>query len=363
MNVLVVNVGGVTLELSIVDEANSTTASDLIDPWDGDTAAISQFVANHPGIAAVGHRVVHGGRLNEPVIIDDDIVHQISEAAPLSPVHQERAVLGIAAARAAAPEVPHIACFDTSFHRTIPDHAATYALPAAWRRWPLRRRGFHGLSHQHVATNAARIAHDSLIHEPRRIVSCHLGSGASVCAILDGASIDTTMGATPLEGLVMTHRSGTVDPGIILWLIDNAGLSAREVADGLYHRAGLAALAGGSGDMRDIIARRDRGDHDATLAFDVYLHRLRAAVGSMAASLGGIDILAFTGGIGEHMSIVRNQVTRGLEHLGIAVRKEQAEQTNGDLDITAPGATTACVVVATSEHLTIAAATRCILSQ
>lgn len=358
VTVLVVNTGGVTLDLSIISDGRRL-ASELVDPWDGyDTEPISRFVSDHPSLTAVGHRVVHGGELDQPVFVDDRVLQAIAAAVQFSPVHQQRALLGIDAARNVLPDVGHVACFDTTYHRTIPEHAATYALPAAWRQFPLRRRGFHGLSHQHVALVAPRIAATSLGREPRRIVSCHLGSGASLCAILDGASIDTTMGATPLEGLVMTHRSGTVDPGIILWLIEHANLTARAVAEGLSRNGGLAALAGGSGDMRDIVARRSDGDTDAALAFDVYIHRLRSAIGAMVAAIGGIDILAFTGGIGEHMPVVRHATTAGLAYLGVRTNVETEPETFGDHDITAKGASIATVTVATGEDITIAAATR-----
>jgi acetate kinase len=357
VTVLVVNTGGVTLDLSIISDGRRL-ASELVDPWDGhDTEPISRFVRDHPGLAAVGHRVVDGGEFDQPVVVDDRVLRSVAAAVDFSPVHQERALLGIGATRSVLPDAAHVACFDTTYHRTIPEYAATYALPAAWQRFPVRRRGFHGLSHQHVALVAPRIAATSHRRAPRRIVSCHLGSGASLCAILDGASIDTTMGATPLEGLVMAHRSGTVDPEIILWLIEHASLTAHDVAEGLSRRGGLAALAGGSGDMRDIVARRSDGDTDAALAFDVYIHRLRGAIGAMVAALDGIDILAFTGGVGEHMPAVRHATTTGLRHLGVRTSVETEPETFGDHDITAEGASVATVIVGTGEDVTIAAAT------
>jgi acetate kinase len=356
MTVLVVNAGGVTLELALVDATGATLADRLVDPWDGDTSEISKVAVDYPDIEAVGHRVVHGGELNEPVIIDDHVRRAIADAAQFSPLHQQRALLGIAAAQTALPDAPHVACFDTTFHRTMPDAAATYALPEAWRdRWPLRRVGFHGLSHQHVATVAGGLVPN---RPANRVVSCHLGSGASLCAIADGRSIDTTMGPTPMEGLVMVSRSGTVDPGALLWLLRNSGLSVDEIDDALNRHSGLRGLAGGSGDMRDVVHRANAHDLAAQLAFDVYIHRLRREIGAMTASLGGLDVLAFTGGVGQHMPAVRAAAVASLEHLGLGIDRNRNESAVDDADISAPLAPAACVVIATGEHLTIAAATR-----
>lgn len=358
MSVLVVNTGGVTLRCTTVGDDHRLIDDQLVDPWDGhDTAAIARFVGNDATIDAVGHRVVHGGRYQEPVIIDDEVLDALEDASSLAPVHQQRALLGIRATRSLLPDVPHVACFDTTFHQTIPDAAATYAVPAEWRRrWPLRRVGFHGLSHQHVAKTAGAVLPDG--RSTRRIVSCHLGSGASVCAILDGTSVDTTMGMTPLEGLVMVHRSGSVDPGLLLWLLQHTHLSIDEVSDGLHDHGGLTALAGGSGDMRDVVERRAHGDDDATLAFDVYTHRLRREIGAMAASLDGIDVLAFTGGVAEHMPVVRAATVDGLTHLDVDIDPERNREAMTDADITRNSASVACVVVAGGEHLTIADGTR-----
>lgn len=359
--VLVVNVGGSTLGLSVVADGSRAVADTA--EWDGtDPRPLRTFLAGVPAVAAVGHRVVHGGDLDQPVVIDDGVVEAIRAAGALSPVHQERALAGIAAARAELPDVPHVACFDTTFHRTLPDRAAVYALPAEWRRrWPLRRRGFHGLSHGYVAEVAPTVLTGDRIGRPAaRIVSCHLGSGASLCAIEQGRSIDTTMGATPMEGLVMAKRSGSVDPGILLWLLDEGGLDVDELRRGLSAEGGLAGLSGGtgSGDMRDVLARRAAGDEAAILAFEVYIHRLRAGIAAMAASLGGLDLLAFTGGVGEHLPEVRTAALAGLGFLGLDTVPEDPEPTSGHRDLSTPWGTAGCVVVATGEDLAIAAATR-----
>jgi acetate kinase len=290
----------------------------------------------------VGHRVVHGGPdLTEATLLDDDVVAQLEALTPLAPLHQPRALAGIRAVQAALPGVPAVACFDTAFHATLPPAAATYALPEEWRRrWPLRRFGFHGLSHQY----AARRATELLGAPARRIVTCHLGAGASLCAVLDGRSVDTTMGYTPLEGLVMNTRAGSVDPGLVLWLVTEAGLDPAEVADGLERHSGLAGLSGTSGDLREI------GIH--TLAFEVYVHRLRREIAAMVAALGGLDALVFTGGVGEHQPAVRAGVTAGLGFLEVVTDGERNAKTNGDGDI---GAGAARVLVVTArEDLEIA---------
>src|SRR6185437_5374515 len=248
---------------------------------------------------AVGHRIVHGGeRFREPVRIDSSVEHALGELVDLAPLHQPKSLATLRAVSEALPGLPAVACFDTAFHGTMPDAAATYALPAAWRdRWRLRRYGFHGLSHSWIAHRVPEML--GVGPAGLRIVSCHLGAGASLCAIAGGRSIDTTMGFTPLEGLVMATRSGSVDPGLLLWLLEREAVDEREMAAALEHESGIAGLAG-EADMRIILERAGAGEAAAVLAVDVYLHRLRAAIAAMAAALGGIDALVFTGGVGEH---------------------------------------------------------------
>jgi len=299
---------------------------------------------------AVGHRVVHGGPdLREATVLDAGVVAQIEALTPLAPLHQPRALAGIRALQSALPDVPAVACFDTAFHATLPPAAATYALPEDWRRrWPLRRFGFHGLSHQY----AVRRAGELLGGLPRRVVTCHLGAGASLCAVLDGRSVDTTMGFTPLEGLVMNTRSGSVDPGLVLWLIEEAGLAPAEVADGLERHAGLAGLSGTSGDLREV--------GTDGLAFDVYVHRLRREITAMAAATGGLDALVFTGGAGEHQPAVRAAAAGGLGFLGVALDEARNDATAGDGEIGA-GAAVRTVVVTAREDLEIARQVRALL--
>jgi acetate kinase len=340
--VLVVNAGSSSLKLSLLDgDETVATSSD---------AGLASFVSTCGTVDAVGHRVVHGGtEFTAATLIDDAVLARIEALTPLAPLHQPRALELVREARALLPDVPHVACFDTAFHATIPDAAATYALPREWRkRWPLRRFGFHGLSHAYAARRAAALVGRS--GGDLRIVTCHLGAGASLCAVLDGRSVDTTMGMTPLEGLVMATRSGTVDPGLLLWLVQHGPMSVEELADVLEHRSGLAGLTGGSGDMREV-AR-------PSLAFDVYVHRLRREIGAMAASLDGIDVLAFTGGVGEHAPEVRAAAADGLSHLGVALDGTANTRTTADGDISAGSTAVRTVVVTSREDLEIAAQVR-----
>jgi acetate kinase len=309
VRVLVANAGSSSLKLSLLDAADEELwAHELPAPRamveaDAVTDALSALPA---APEAAGHRIVHGGaRFEGPVVIDDAVEAALHDLTALAPLHQPKSLAALAAVRRALPGILEVACFDTAFHATLPAAAATYALPREWREHDgVRRYGFHGLSHAY----ASRAAGDA-----RRVVTCHLGAGASLCAVLDGRSIDTTMGFTPLEGLVMATRSGSVDPGLLLWLQQNRGVSADEMADALEHDSGLLGLAG-TADMRELLAR---DDDEARLALDVYVHRLRAGIGAMAATLGGLDALVFTGGVGENAARVRELACNGLAHLGV----------------------------------------------
>lgn len=362
MHVLVVNAGSSTLKLRVVDDGDSIASTVDVDPWAGDDArdAFAAILADAPPVDAVGHRVVHGGRdLVAPTVVDDRVAGRIAALSPVAPLHQPRALAALATARAVLPDVPHVACFDTAFHATMPVAARTYALPETWRdRWGLTRFGFHGLSHSWAARRAA-----ALLGGPaHRAVSCHLGAGASLCAVLDGRSVDTTMGFTPLEGLVMATRAGSVDPGLVLFLLTEGGLDVRAVAHALEHESGLAGLSGTSGDMRAVLAARAAGDDRAVLAFDVFVHRLRREIAAMTAALGGIDALVFTGGIGEHVAEVRAAAVDGLAHLGLAIDPRANAAVDGDADVTADVATARTVVVRAREELEITALVRAALS-
>lgn len=361
MRVLVVNTGSSTLKLRILSAQDELELDVDIDPWDGGAIDLEPLLTGAPPVDAVGHRVVHGGtRLTQATVVTPEVEDVIAALAPLAPVHQPRAVAALAAARQALPDVPHVACFDTSFHATLPAPARTYALPRPWReRWGLQRFGFHGLSHAWAAARGPAVAD---VPPTARIVTCHLGAGASLCALVDGRSVDTTMGFTPLDGIVMATRSGAVDPGLLLWLLTDGGLSAGELTEGLERRAGLAGLAG-SGDMRQVLAARAAGDSDAALACDVYVHRLRQGIASMAVSAGGLDLLVFTGGVGEHAAAIRAEAVAGLAFLGVVVDRDANEGTAGDADITGRGATVRTAVVTSREDVEIARQVRAILGR
>jgi acetate kinase len=306
---------------------------------------------------AVVHRVVHGGeRFDGAALVDDEVEAAISELVPLAPLHQPRALELIRHSRSA--DRPVVACFDTSYHRTIPASAATYALPARWReRFGLRKFGFHGLSHEYVARRTPAV----LGREVPRLISCHLGSGASLCAIADGRSVETTMGFTPLDGLVMATRSGSVDPGLMLWLQTSGGITAEELGEALEHDSGLLGLSSRSGDLREVLAGVERGDEACRTAYDVYLHRLVGEIARMAAALGGVDAIAFTGGVGEHSAPLRAAVGRQLGWLGVVLDAESNESSAPV--ISAPGAGVGLCVVAAREDLTMSTQAREVLSR
>jgi acetate kinase len=364
MRVLVVNAGSSTLKLRVVGKNDAIDAAVDVDPWNGEdpTPAMRSLLDRTGGVDACAHRFVHGGSdLVAPVVVDDRVREQVAGLEPLAPLHQARGLTALDAARRVATYVPHVACFDTAFHATMPAASYTYALPLGWRhRWNLRRFGFHGLSHAWAAHRAVELASRAPA-PPRRVVTCHLGAGASLCAVLDGRSVDTTMGYTPLDGLVMATRCGSVDPGLVLWLLTGGGLTVDEIDEGLQHRSGLAGLSGMSGDMRELLDARARGDASADLAFDVYVHRLVASIAAMAATLGGIDALAFTGGVGEHAAPVREAAAARLAFLGVAIDPDANASAGVDTDITAAGAAAACLVVAAREELEITRETRQLL--
>jgi acetate kinase len=360
--ILTVNAGSSSLKLRLVGEDDEILAEQELDTPQArvEEDALTRALTGALGRAdAVAHRVVHGGeRYVSATVIDDEVRHGLEQLTELAPLHQPKSLAALDAVSGQLAGVPAVACFDTAFHATLPPAAATYALPARWRaRWGLRRFGFHGLSHAWVARQAAELLGD----EPsRRLVSCHLGAGASLCAIVAGRSIDTTMGFTPLEGLTMATRSGSVDPGLLLWLLEREAVGEREMAQALEHESGLAGLAGDA-DMRTVLDRAQAGDADATLAVDVYVHRLRAGIGAMVASLGGLDALVFTGGVGEHQAEVRARAAAGLGFLGVQLDAAANAGAVPDAEITAPGAAVRTLVLRAREDLEMARQTRAAL--
>ena len=354
MRVLVVNTGSSSVKLRLLDGTELAGSTDLGAPSTLDPGEVGDAVgalAGESGVDAAGHRIVHGGPLfTSAVVVDDKVRAELEAVVDLAPLHLPASLAGLDAVRTALPSVPSVACFDTAFHATIPALAATYGLPAQWRELGIRRYGFHGLSHAYAAGRAAEIL--ELPVDGLRLVSCHLGAGASLCAVHSGRSVDTTMGFTPLEGLVMATRSGSVDPGLVLWLQRQHGLSADEVFDGLESRSGLLGLAG-TPDMREVLARLDRGDETAKLAFDVYVYRIRAGIAAMSAAMSGVDTVSFTGGVGERSAAVREGAVAGLEYLGVAVNPGQNEAARGDANVSAPGSPAGVAVVTAREDLEI----------
>lgn len=363
MRILVVNAGSSSLKLRLLDEHDVLLRSeDLPAGLDGfDTARLNAVLGDWPPPDVVGHRVVHGGTsFTGPVRVDATVRRQLADLTDLAPLHQPKSLAALDAVTARFPGLPAVACFDTAFHATIPAAAATYPVPREWRqRYAVRRYGFHGLSHAHCSRRAAELV--GLPLAGLRIVTCHLGAGASLTAVVDGRSVDTTMGFTPLEGLVMATRSGTIDPGLLLWLEEHEHLTPHEIATALEHHSGLTALAG-TGDMRTIETAAHQGDPDAVLALDVYTHRLVAGIAAMTAAGGGLDILAFTGGVGENSPTIRRRAAERLDFLGVALDHARNDTAAGDRDITAAGTIVRTVVIAAREDLHIARETRDLLS-
>lgn len=373
MRILVVNAGSSSVKLSLLgDEDQTISERELAAPRSQvDGTELERALAAGLGDAdVVAHRIVHGGeRFTEAVLVDPDVERELRDLTDLAPLHQPKSLGALDAVSAALPGVPAVACFDTAFHATLPAAAATYAVPAAWReRWGVRRYGFHGLSHAWVARRASELL-GRRAPEPRgrgpaglRIVSCHLGAGASLCAIRDGTSVDTTMGFTPLDGLVMATRSGSVDPGLLLWLLEHEPITQRELADALEHESGLLGLAG-TADMRQVVERAGAADPSAVLALDVFLHRLRAGIAAMAAAMGGLDVVVFTGGVGEHAAAVRSGAADGLGFLGLAIDPGANRLTGEDREIGDPRRSVRALVVRAREDREMARQTRDLLAR
>jgi acetate kinase len=362
VRVLAVNAGSSSLKLSVVDDDRTVAAQELLAPRAViDDRQLSDAVAELGPVDAIGHRIVHGGqRYVKAVRLSAEVLSELAELAELAPLHQAKSLAALEAVTRARPDTPAVACFDTAFHATIPAAAATYALPRAWReRWGLRRFGFHGLSHAY----ATRRAGELLGRSPAelRIVTCHLGAGASLAAVLFGRSVDTTMGFTPLEGLVMATRSGSVDPGLLLWLLEQTEMSEQQMAQALEHESGMLALSG-TADMRAVLEGVVANDEASISALDVYMHRLRAGIASMAAAMEGLDVIVWTGGVGEHAPAIRARAAEGLSFLGVCIDPETNRNASGDRDLTAAGATVRSVVVGAREDLEMARQVREVLT-
>lgn len=356
MHILVVNVGSSSVKLRVVDDADDVVATrdlprlngpDLVD-------ALGTLLDESPGIDVVGHRIVHGGsKFTQPVVLDAGVDEALESLSDLAPLHNPPSLEGIHALRSLRPRLTQVACFDTSFHADMPPKAATYAIPQRWREeWEIRRYGFHGLSHDWASRRAGVIL--GTPREQLRLVTAHLGAGASLAAVAFGRSVDTTMGFTPMEGLVMATRSGSVDPGALLWVQRHGALSADQVEGALEHDSGLRGLSGDTGDLRQVIASAHAGDALAQLAYDVYVYRIQTNVGAMAAAMDGIDGLVFTGGAGEASACLRDDVCSGLTFLGLRLETSSNGAHEGDRIVSTGGYLPAVIVVGAREDLEIA---------
>lgn len=359
MSILVINAGSSSIKYTLFD---STTLRVI------DHALIEELRDHHHGfelmqvqfqqhsiditqINAIGHRVVHGGdRFHEPILIDDTVLEEITALIPLAPLHNPANIEGIIAARTISPNVPNFAIFDTAFHQSIPPYAYRYPLPQDWyETYHVRRYGFHGTSHHYVSLQASHILEKPL--NQLNLITFHIGNGVSACAIEKGKSIDTSMGMTPLEGLMMGTRCGNIDPSIIAYMVHQSDMSVEEIDAMLNKKSGLFAIAG-TNDLRTIIEAKNHGDHHAALALDMFSYRLRKQLGEYMAVLRGVDAIVFTGGIGEHSPLIHEMVCDGLEHLGIHL--DYHKNRAGEVHIHTEKSTVALLIIATDEERQIA---------
>ena len=315
----------------------------------GETRAIASLAE----IDVVGHRVVHGGpKYEEPVLLTPEVRAGIADVSAFAPLHNRAELEGMEIIEKFLGQVPQVAVFDTAFHRRLPSAAAVYPGPYQWFENGIRRYGFHGINHQYCAGRAAKLLSRDL--NSLKLVTCHLGNGCSLAAIRDGHSIDTTMGFTPLEGLMMGTRSGSIDPGILTYLMRQGHLQSEEIDDVLNKESGLLGISGISGDMREILASVKQGHSRAKLAFDIYVHRLQAGIGAMVAVLGGIDAVIFSGGVGENSADVRDAACKPLAFLGLNLDDAANSQHTSDRDIAAPDSTVRVLIIRAQEEWAIA---------
>jgi acetate kinase len=392
MSILVINAGSSSLKFGLFDaEAKTTMATGLIDwrvdprqaelivqPSGGETLRSRESVSDHGAavrhavnrlsaldgapIKVVGHRVVHGGaRFHEAVRIDDSVKKEIAKLSELAPLHNPPALEAIEAAESVLPNVPHVAAFDTSFFATLEPHAFVYPLPYAWYTdWGIRRFGFHGLSHAYCAGRAAEMmAHPN---SELRLVVCHLGNGCSASAVRGGRAVQTSMGYTPMEGLMMGTRCGSVDPGVMLHVQRRRNLNPQQLDHALNQESGLLGVSGVSSDYRQVQEAAQRGEERARLALTLYADRVRATIGALAVTLGGLDALIFTAGIGEHAAALRGEVCQGLEILGLRLDAERNTACKPDADVASADSRGRILVLRTQEELMIAREARRVAS-
>lgn len=366
MSILIINAGSSSIKYSLYESASLRRIDhglieEIRDHHEGFEVMRTQLLVHGIDITqinAIGHRVVHGGeRFHEPALVDDDLLEEITALIPLAPLHNPANIEGIIAARTIAPNVPNFAVFDTAFHQSMPSHAYRYPLPNDWyESYHVRRYGFHGTSHHYVALQASDILQKPL--NELNLITFHIGNGVSACAIERGKSIDTSMGMTPLEGLMMGTRSGSIDPSIIAYMVHQSGMSLEDTDTILNKQSGLFAIAG-TNDLRTIIDAKNRGDQKAALAIEMFAYRLKKQLGEYMAVLRGVDAIVFTGGIGEHSPLIHEMVCEGLEHMGIVLDADK--NCHGEIHIHADESNVALLVVATDEERQIATYVRSLL--
>ena len=337
----------IDIELKNHSEAITQVVEMLRDPVNGVITDINE-------ISAVGHRVVHGAeKFSDSTLIDDEVLQAIKDCIEIAPLHNPPNIIGIEACMNLLPGTPNIAVFDTAFHQTMPRRAYLYALPYEYyEKYRIRKYGFHGTSHRYVSARVAELLGRPL--SDLKIVTCHLGNGSSICAVDGGKSVDTSMGYTPLDGLMMGTRCGSIDPAVVTWLMDKEGIGTAEVTEIMNKKSGVFGISDVSSDFRDLTAARDAGNERAKLALEMFALQVRKYIGQYAAVMGGIDALVFTAGIGENVTHVRMSVVEGLEFLGVEVDPEINELAREDVDISKPNARVRTLVVATNEELAIA---------
>ncbi len=345
-----------TVEMPTAKEAVKNVLDLLTDPKEG-------VISSYDEIGAVGHRVVHGMEwFNKSVLITPEVIEKVKECYPVAPLHNPANVTGIEAVSAIIPEVPQVAVFDTAFHQTMPAKAYMYALPyEAYEKYGVRRYGFHGTSHRYVSRRACEFL--GLPYDKQRIITCHIGNGASITAIAGGKSIDTSMGLTPTEGLMMGTRVGDVDPGAIVYMMEQEDLDAAGVSKLINKRSGVAGVSEISSDMRDIEAAINNGDEKAKLALDMYEYRILKYIGAYTAVLGGVDIIVFTGGVGENQTATRQRICEQLAYMGVTFNAEANKVRGEEIEISGADSKVHVVVIPTDEELMIAEDTAAIVNK
>lgn len=342
-----------------VGEEKDKTVTDIPDHGEAVRLLLDKLTANGiieslDEINGVGHRVVHGGeRFSESVLITDEVIQEIEEVSDLAPLHNPANLTGIRAFREVLPNVPHVAVFDTAFHQSMPEQSYLYSLPYEYyEKYGIRKYGFHGTSHKYVSERAAEMLGRPL--EQLRILSCHLGNGASIAAIEGGKSIDTSMGFTPLAGVTMGTRSGNIDPALIPFIMEKTGKTANEVMNVLNKESGMLALSGFSSDLRDIEERSSEGDERAELALEVFANRIHKYIGSYAARMHGIDVIVFTAGVGENSTSIRERVLKGLEFMGVYWDPSLNQVRGKEAFVNYPHSPVKVMIIPTNEEVMIA---------